>query len=145
MDTAEGFSDPTRQGAIPLHSSGVHEGSGWTLRGPPHKLRYCVMDPASAPSTPGMSALRDLQTKLFPSPEFRSWLRIISSLIPTGFGAIEARRFRPGLDYTLARSEAESLRLDAILAVTPHDDGWESGIWGGWNVSVGFVLSRYKD
>ncbi|KAG8952633.1 hypothetical protein FRC04_003995 [Tulasnella sp. 424] len=133
LDIAEGFSDQQRQGAIPSHSSGVGSGSGWTLRGPPHKLRYCVLDPLSTSTTSGASIIRELEAKLFPSAEFRSWLRILSSLIPTAYGGIEARRFRPGLDYTLARSEAEDSRLDVVLGLTPPHDGWESGVWGGWD------------
>lgn len=131
LDMADGFSDPQRQGAIPPHSSGVRPGTGWKIRGPPHKLRYCVSDPSVADT----SAIRELEAKLFPSTEFRSWLRLLSSLIPTAFGAIEARRFRPGLDYTLARSEADDSRLDVVLGLTPPHDGWESGTWGGWDVS----------
>ncbi|KAG8896312.1 hypothetical protein FRC01_011886, partial [Tulasnella sp. 417] len=129
LDMVEGFSDPERQGAIPSHSSGVCCGTGWTIRGPPHKLRYCVSDPSAT----GTSTIRELEAKLFPSTEFRSWLRLLSSLVPTAYGGLEARRFRPGLDYTLARSEAEDSRLDVVLGLTPSDDGWESGVWGGWD------------
>jgi hypothetical protein len=74
--------------------------------------------------------------------------------------AVEARRFRPGLDYTLATSEGNEARLDVVLGLTPpvrdpadssdEDDdpptrgrsrrklgkeanrGWVMGEWGGW-------------
>jgi hypothetical protein len=62
--------------------------------------------------------------------------------------AVEARRFRPGLDYTLATSEEKEARLDVVLGLTPpvrveSDDetfnpsevGWQSSLWGGWEVS----------
>lgn len=66
---------------------------------------------------------------------------------------VEARRFRPGLDYTLATSEEEEARLDVVLGLTPEVTadidsgegsarkgkeeeeevkGWQSGEWGGW-------------
>jgi hypothetical protein len=64
--------------------------------------------------------------------------------------AVEGRRFRPGLDYTLATSEEKEARLDVILGLTPDvsrrnrkgktkdsnvkDElrGWQTGEWGGW-------------
>lgn len=65
--------------------------------------------------------------------------------------SVEARRFRPGLDYTLATSEATDARLDVVLGLTPQvkneqskkgkgkarpeDEepfGWQTGEWGGW-------------
>lgn len=54
---------------------------------------------------------------------------------------VEARRFRPGLDYTLAMSEESEARLDVVLGLTPgklEDEpgrggyGWQSADWGGW-------------
>jgi hypothetical protein len=41
--------------------------------------------------------------------------------------AVEARRFRPGLNYTLATSEEKDSRLDVVLGLTPPEG------------SVGFV------
>lgn len=61
----------------------------------------------------------------------------------------EARRFRPGLDYTLATSEANEARLDVVLGLTPElcdikgsrgnskdvqTNDWQSSDWGGWEV-----------
>ena len=64
-----------------------------------------------------------------------------------------ARRFRPGLDYTLATSDDKDARLDVILALTPdlnrrenikgkgvekdknQKPKWSDGTWGGWEVS----------
>jgi len=93
---------------------------------------------------------------LFPSPAFRAWLAAVTSLIPMKF-EVEARRFRPGLDYTLAMSEEKEARLDVCLGLTPmppnnknghrrgrakerenlhyhhfSEGSWESGEWGGW-------------
>jgi len=74
---------------------------------------------------------------LFPSPAFRLWLATVSSLLPQKY-RVEARRFRPGLDYTLARSEQSTSRLDVVLGLTPpaprneKEDVWEDGRCGGW-------------
>lgn len=67
---------------------------------------------------------------------------------------MEARRFCPGLGYTLATSEEKEARLDVVLELTPQVNGdnesrvtkgkgkataprptgWQTGEWGGWEV-----------
>lgn len=59
---------------------------------------------------------------------------------------MEARRFRPGLDYTLATSEDKEARLDVILGLVPPEKGQEQSTdsdgmdesqlaqVGGWDV-----------
>ncbi|KAH9894455.1 nuclear protein [Cubamyces lactineus] len=150
---------PNRPTRIPPHTAGV-EGA-WQLRGPPHKWRYCTLKAHEGGSKMAVSprwahtdpdeAIRSLQDELFPSPAFRAWLACVSNLLPLRYTA-EARRFRPGLDYTLATSEAKETRLDVVLGLTPQVDGqdtvaqnghangdeaeiehgWQSGEWGGW-------------
>lgn len=131
--------------------------SAWTIKGPPHKWRYCVLASPS-PSAPATSInplsanpspseiLRSLQDELFPSQAFRAWLAIVSRLMPLRH-SVEARRFRPGLDYTLATSEENEARLDVVLGLTPGvvDEngesavrGWAAAEWGGWEVSFTF-------
>ncbi|KAI0702912.1 Oxoglutarate and iron-dependent oxygenase degradation C-term-domain-containing protein [Cytidiella melzeri] len=143
----------------------------WDLKGPPHKRRYCTLAPIpsggkhesvvprSAHTSPD-AIVRCLQNELFPSPAFRAWLAIVSSVVPLRWD-VEARRFRPGLDYTLATSEENEARLDVVLGLTPEVGGgvggekgegvretekrkgkrqgeekvvggWQSGEWGGW-------------
>ena len=63
---------------------------------------------------------------------------------------MEARRFRPGLDYTLATSEDKEARLDVILGLMPpekdpetstNSDGMEESqvaLVGGWDVGLLF-------
>ncbi|OJT08001.1 Prolyl 3,4-dihydroxylase ofd1 [Trametes pubescens] len=154
-DDADGLG-PSRPTRIPPHSAGA-EGA-WELRGPPHKWRYCTLrapggggrmavSPRWAHTDPD-DAVRSLQDELLPSPAFRAWLACVSNLLPMRYSA-EARRFRPGLDYTLATSEAKDTRLDVVLGLTPqiegHDTapasgsgeeeplrGWQSGEWGAW-------------
>jgi hypothetical protein len=59
-----------------------------------------------------------LSDVLFTSAAFRHLLAIITQLVPLSARPIEARRFRPGLDYTLARSDNETC-LDVTLNLTP--------------------------
>ncbi|KZO98146.1 hypothetical protein CALVIDRAFT_479244 [Calocera viscosa TUFC12733] len=138
-DAADGLG-PERAGHIPPHSAGV--GHGWQLSGPPHKLRYCVLSPSSsAQNDPAAALLQDLQETLLPSPAFRAWLGLVTSLVPLSHQA-RARRFRPGLDYTLAQAEEGEARLDVVICVTPQpaegeevgkaEGGWASCAWGGW-------------
>ncbi len=156
---------------IPPHTAG---GDGaWLIKGPPHKWRYSTLRPPEG-SGPKMAvsprwahagmddAIRSLQDELYPSPAFRAWLACVSKLLPVRYMA-EARRFRPGMDYTLATSEAKETRLDVVLGLTPqveshHDEnarnglvngeestpiGWQTGEWGGWEVSLVFLGLRW--
>lgn len=87
--------------------------------------------------------MRSLQDELFPSPAFRAWLAIVSRLLPLRY-AVEARRFRPGLDYTLATSEDKEARLDVVLGLVPeHSTHSELAQVGGWDVSSCFSFSSY--
>ncbi|PWN53472.1 hypothetical protein IE53DRAFT_384043 [Violaceomyces palustris] len=104
----------------------------WTIAGPPHRQRYLTLAKAVSPAvsdkvettipsplpTSASGLLKLLTTVLFPSPAFRHFLSNISQLIPLNGRPIEARRFRPGLDYTLARSDEEAV-LDVTLCLTP--------------------------
>lgn len=78
--------------------------AGWTLLGPAHMRRYLT-------TTAGVhnveqqdetaTALIGLQKGLFQSEEFASWLWAATGIRPTGHRA-EVRRFRSGMDYTVA-------------------------------------------
>lgn len=120
--------------AIPPQECG--EGDGWVLQGPTSKHRYLSLTSTSS-ATPTLDSIR---TKLLPSAAFRAWLSVVSSLAPTGYRA-EARRFRRGLDYTLAGGEERTgeARLDVWLGATwwadvpagsdEEDDLVEHGGW----------------
>ncbi len=151
----KGFPTP-RQSLSPVTTPNHHPGhSNWIIRGPPHKWRYCTLAPrpngqpveAVTPRAANVSSdeiLRSLQDELLPSESFRAWLAIVAGLMPLGWLA-EARRFRPGLDYTLATSEEKEARLDVVLGLTPEAKppkdgskeprGWQAAEWGGWEVS----------
>ncbi|KAG9317740.1 Oxoglutarate and iron-dependent oxygenase degradation, partial [Chiua virens] len=99
--------------------------SRWIVKGPPHKWCYCTLAKEYEPADPSTARaiaegiLRELQDTLFPSAAFRAWLTIVTKLIPLS-SAVEARRFRPGLDYTLATSDEGESRLDVVLGLTPQ-------------------------
>lgn len=138
--------------------------SNWIVRGPPHKWRYCTLTPkphhkleAVTPRSAHVSPdeiMRSLQDELFPSDAFRAWLAIVAGLVPVGW-ICEARRFRPGLDYTLATSEAVEARLDVVLGLTPEisdakgsrghskDTNWQGSEWGGWEARLIFTVTSH--
>jgi hypothetical protein len=157
QDAADGLG-PDRTTRMPPHAAGSD--GMWVVAGPPHKRRHCILastsdsEPAPPPLAANLdsaSQIRSLQDALLASPSFRAWLSIITSLVPTR-RAVQARRFRPGLDYTLATSEQSEARVDVVLGLTPsispakstlspEDDeldeeasknAWASGKWGGW-------------
>ncbi|KAF8550492.1 hypothetical protein OG21DRAFT_410256 [Imleria badia] len=132
-DVTDGLDGTSRGGKVPSHGLGVppsSEASAWTVKGPPHKWRYCTLtqehDSSASSSSTSTTArakadaiLRELQDTFFPSAAFRAWLTIVTKLIPLSC-AVEARRFRPGLDYTLATSDEGESRLDVVLGLTPQ-------------------------
>lgn len=120
---------------IPSHEYGRDE-PGWELSGPPHRFRYYRGTDGLAGQPGASGILHRICTELFSSAAFRSWLAIVAQLIPIGY-AVTARRFRPGLDYTLATAIEDENRLDVCLGLTPQNDGgdgWDNGGWGGWEV-----------
>ncbi len=160
LDAKDGL-DGERQKRIPPHAQG---GSAmWAIKGPPHRWRYCVLKRPEKGALASIvrplarssvnDILRSLQDELFPSPPFRTWLTLVSRLMPLRCH-VEARRFRPGLDYTLATSEEKEARLDVVLGLTPEvrsdvtdkenskhpamhaERGWQTGEWGGWEVGT---------
>ncbi|TPX72326.1 hypothetical protein SpCBS45565_g00609 [Spizellomyces sp. 'palustris'] len=121
---------------LPKHGTGEH--GSWKVAGPPHKFRYAMLDAAHTPkgSDDATSTLfAELVKEMFPSPAFRRWLALVTQLIPQSYRGI-ARRFRPGLDYTLAWSSPTQL-LDATLCFatrkkTEDAAAWESDELGGY-------------
>jgi hypothetical protein len=117
------------------------EGQGWTLQGPASKHRYLSLDPEGGASS-ATPTLHAVLTQLYPSTAFRAWLQVVSSLVVLAHTS-EARRFRKGLDYTLAHGEDKDSqpRLDGVLGLTwwgedkQVEGAEEKPDVGGWEVS----------
>lgn len=129
---------------IPPHTAGESEADGWTVVGPPHLQRYLSLSPTSSSSTDRLCTLLRQVHDLVTSPAFAALLASLTSLLPTAY-TTAVRRFRPGLDYTLARGESAtdesaSAKLDVGLGLTPklekqeEREIWESGDVGGWDI-----------
>jgi hypothetical protein len=107
------------------HGTGVRE--GWIVQGPPHRSRYMVNNSDKTED----DIFAYLKTK-FESESFRLWLASITQLLPVGYRG-EARRFRPGHDYTLATTNTRGQGvLDVTFCNVNTPDAWADGDIGGY-------------
>jgi len=139
-------------------------GAEWEIRGPAHKQRYLTYAAPSSTSTSSTEAednkskenenafvtgklLHTVQKLVFESQPFLRYLKRVTSLDkPTGIinnGQDAIRRFRPGLDYTVAHYGLLMQRsvLDATMCfvrdTTEYDQAmWESGDIGGFECYI---------
>jgi hypothetical protein len=112
-----------------LSTNPHHKESKVGVACPPHKHRYLYRKAIQPiPTTPypendGMTAYDDLVDILFPHPAFMKWISLVTGITLTKSN-IFARRFRRGLDYTLATAyEEEDPQLEVCLGITPSR-GW---------------------
>jgi Rps23 Pro-64 3,4-dihydroxylase Tpa1-like proline 4-hydroxylase len=91
---------------------------------PPHKHRFLYRQPRlGATERESDTPLDQLVEHLLPSPLFTRWLSLITGLSFTR-AEILARRFRRGMDYTLATSyDQPQPQLELCLGITPTF-GW---------------------
>jgi Rps23 Pro-64 3,4-dihydroxylase Tpa1-like proline 4-hydroxylase len=106
-----------------------HEESQVGVARPPHKHRYLyrkALQPIPTdpyPENDAMTPYDDLVDILFPHPAFTKWISLVTGITLTRSN-IFARRFRRGLDYTLATAyEEEDPQLEVCLNITPSK-GW---------------------
>jgi len=146
----EDYAPFSKDGKTLVTTHDVGESSEWRLEGPASKHRYLSLsaEKQSSARTPTLSTVLN---ELYPSPAFRAWLSVVSSLVPLAYRA-EARRFRKGLDYTLANGEDKEgdSRLDAVLGLTwwakedADDEAEDEQDVGGWEVSCIRCRNSYQ-
>ncbi|KAI8458335.1 Oxoglutarate and iron-dependent oxygenase degradation C-term-domain-containing protein [Phakopsora pachyrhizi] len=126
----------------PRFEFGLYDGNkSWEVVGPPHKQRYLTPNlwfENQDHRQSSVTLLLELQ-RFFSSRAFLNWLRIVTTVEATGHD-IKPRRFRPGLDYTLACSNKDRL-LELNLSLTPSS-GWSDGEIGGWDC---YMVSGEED
>jgi hypothetical protein len=102
----------------------VGEGGGWTTVGPPHKRKHMLYSADSNNDTTDKAGdlLDNVRKALFHSKAFAKYLHRLTALIAVAHRD-EVRRFRPGLDYTVAHFGAMTTipRLDATLCFVNED------------------------
>lgn len=140
--TAADERDGLGKGRVPGYEAGTRD--GWVAVGPPHKQRYLQYDGAVPPDFAAAAgsgdvggALAFLRDNLFKSPAFGRLLQKLTSLHMVGVAG-EARRFRPGLDYTVAHYGilTKDPRLDCVLCFCDSEgdagSAWAVGEVGGF-------------
>ncbi len=148
---------------IPSLNYNVGVGGNWKVVGPAHKQRFLEYkgegnetDCKGSASSAG-EYLHQLKTTLFQSAAFGRWIGLLTSLgYPLGYRG-KIRRFRPGLDYTVAHYGILTTNsvLDSTLCfcsgdgkqcsfdeatgelIGSDDDAvWESGDVGGFECYI---------
>lgn len=133
-DAADGLGAGSEEPAVPLYSAGI--GHGWEVAGPTHLRRHlcCGESAVARGGTDSTTAeegadprrrlgqlLRDISDGLFRSVAFKRWLHACTRLELRSAGRIEVRRFRPGLDYTVAARAsvvaADGMELDVSFVM----------------------------
>jgi hypothetical protein len=109
----------------PVNSKEVERSGEWRVARPPHKHRYLYLRPAGPDGLRAEreeSPVTELLDVLLPSRQFRQWLQLATGCTVEGYDLL-ARRFRKGLDYTLATGHEGKPRLELNLGFTPTP-GW---------------------
>lgn len=142
--------DKVGRGEMPAYSAGV--GEGWELVGPSHKQRYArFVLPSTGTGTTSSSSglsgqkLSEIQSHLLHSESFGRLLKKFTTIKFLGRKG-EIRRFRPGLDYTVAHYGVltQDPQLDAVLCFVDHNNNdtiedtslWEDGEVGGFEAYI---------
>ena len=116
------------QEAAPLPATGPEIERGlWKVARPPHKHRFLYRQFSSNPEDtakelPKVDPITKLLKTFLPSPQFRKWLKFATMCTIKNYDIL-ARRFRKGLDYSLATSHDGQPRLEIGLGLTPTS-GW---------------------
>jgi Rps23 Pro-64 3,4-dihydroxylase Tpa1-like proline 4-hydroxylase len=112
--------------SLPESSSEI-EKSSWKVAKPPHKHRFLYQQPsdeagAKFDGSTELDPITELLEVFLPSPQFRKWLQLATECKIENYNIL-ARRFRKGLDYSLATSHDGQPRLELVLGLTPTP-GW---------------------
>ncbi|KAF4829298.1 Prolyl 3,4-dihydroxylase ofd1 [Colletotrichum tropicale] len=119
------YIESQEKAVLPEDSSKIEKKSAWHVARPPHKHRYLYQQPAGADelrSSQEETPLTELLDNLLPSRQFREWLQVATGTVVESHEFL-ARRFRHGLDYTLATGHEGKPRLEFNLGITPSK-GW---------------------
>ncbi|KAH7328729.1 Oxoglutarate and iron-dependent oxygenase degradation C-term-domain-containing protein [Stachybotrys elegans] len=111
--------------SLPEDSTGIEKGTPWKVSKPPHKHRYLYQQPSGPDelrTSQEESPITELLDIFLPSRQFRHWLQVATGCTVESHDLM-ARRFRRGMDYTLATGHEGKARLEMNLGFTPTS-GW---------------------
>lgn len=138
--------------ALPEESEKIEKQTAWKVAKPPHKHRFLYLQPGKSGEED--SPVKELLEDLLPSPQFRAWLAMATNCTIEGYDVL-ARRFRRGLDYTLATGHDGKPRLELNFGLTPtpgwgdeeeaHEDEMEQNGKANGSKSKAKAKSKSKD
>lgn len=109
--------------SLPSSSTEIEKTTDWHVARPPHKHRFLYQQARDSKPDSPKSPIQELVEDLLPSIAFRKWLAKATGLQLESHDIL-ARRFRRGMDYSLATGyEEENSRLEITLGITPTS-GW---------------------
>lgn len=108
---------------LPEESEKIEKQTSWKVARPPHRHRFLYLQPGQSDKED--SPVKELLEELLPSPQFSAWLAMATNCTIEGHDVL-ARRFRRGLDYTLATGHDGKPRLELNFGFTPTP-GWGDG------------------
>ncbi len=133
---AEDAQDRLGAGQVPSYTAGFRD--GWATVGPPHKQRYLSYSRPEGDAAGCGALLDNVRQQLFCSTSFARLLRKFITVGMLGHQS-QVRRFRPGLDYTVAHYGVltKDPRLDVVLCFVGDSsqeakEAWDSGDIGGF-------------
>lgn len=106
---------------LPEQSDKIEEETAWKVAKPPHKHRFLYLQ-AGQSGKEEDSPIKELVEEFLPSTQFRAWLAMATDCTIESHDVL-ARRFRKGLDYTLATGHEGKPRLELNFGLTPTP-GW---------------------
>lgn len=106
--------------SLAQESYNIEKETAWKVAKPPHKHRFLYLQRGQDKQED--SPLKELLEDFLPSPQFRSWLAMATNCGIESYDVL-ARRFRRGLDYTLATGHEGQPRLELNFGLTPTS-GW---------------------
>ncbi|KAL1888012.1 putative component of NuA3 histone acetyltransferase complex [Ceratocystis pirilliformis] len=162
------YVEAAERSSLPETYSVIEAKSDWKVARPPHKHRFLYQTTKTAKSSSqgktkgkgkgknkskdngkgtAMTPIMELLDVFLCSRQFHRWLQLVTGTMLKSQHVI-ARRFRRGLDYTLATGYEGKPRLEVNLGFTPTP-GWgadedEGGEDGGQDMDVSGESSKTK-
>lgn len=121
--------DGMAEAVNPPHRAGVRD--GWDVEGSPHKNRWLALNPKSTPQKDSLESILIEIHAFFASDLFKRYLQFILRMPLLSYRG-RIRRFRSGLDYSLATTNSKSI-LDSTLCLTDKQEIWETDELGGYD------------
>jgi Rps23 Pro-64 3,4-dihydroxylase Tpa1-like proline 4-hydroxylase len=120
-----------------IYLSGICD--GWESVGPPHKQRYLLLDTSSEHRSELGRLLSKISMNLFQSIPFQNFFSEVTGKC-LSCQSSRIRKFRPGLDYTVAHNESIGDFISATLCFVRNVDSekiaWSSGNYGGFECYI---------